>query len=181
VLLGGMLSAIKLAHSKNPKPGAPTKYAMFDLEDMAGMIRSIVWPRDFVNIGHHVQADRVLAVRGTIDKRPGSEEANFIVDEVIPIADLEARYTRGVRVRVIEETHGVKKLEMLYEILRGYRGEVPFELSLALTDGRKITCRCDNFKIANNPEMRGRVEELLGAENIRLITGRSGGNGRARG
>ncbi len=71
---------------------------------------------------------------------------------------------------------------MLYEILRGYPGEVPFELSLALTDGRKITCRCDSFRVANNPEMRSRVEDLLGAENIRLITGRSsGGNGRGRG
>ena len=81
------------------------------------------------------------------------------------MADLEARYTRGIRVRVIEETHGLKKLEMLYEILRGYPGECQFELLLWLADGRKISCRCDTFRIANNPEMRGRVEELLGAEN----------------
>jgi DNA polymerase-3 subunit alpha len=128
-----------------------------------------------------IQPDAICVFGGAIDKRPGSEEANFIVDEVIPLAELEARYTKGIRVRVIEETHGVKKLEMLYEILRGYRGEVPFELSLALADGRRINCRCDNFRVANNPEMRSRVEELLGAENIRLITGRSGGgNGRGR-
>ena len=70
---------------------------------------------------------------------------------------------------------------MLHEILRGYRGDVPFELSLALADGRKVACRCDNFRITNHPEMRSRVEDLLGAENIKLITGRAGGNGRGRG
>ena len=81
----------------------------------------------------------------------------------------------------MEETHGVKKLEMLYEILRGYPGECQFELLLCLADGRKISCHCDTFRIANTPEMRGRVEELLGAENFRLITARpAAGNGRGR-
>ena len=28
-----MIAAIKLAHTKNPKPGSPSRYAMFDLED----------------------------------------------------------------------------------------------------------------------------------------------------
>ena len=36
VMLGGMLAAIKFSHTKNPRPGSTnTKYAMFDLEDMA--------------------------------------------------------------------------------------------------------------------------------------------------
>ena len=36
VMLGGMLSAIKFSHTKNPKPGSPSRYAMFDLEDTDG-------------------------------------------------------------------------------------------------------------------------------------------------
>ena len=39
VMLGGILSAIKLAHTKNPKPGSPSRYAMFDLEDTEGIMR----------------------------------------------------------------------------------------------------------------------------------------------
>ena len=82
---------------------------------------------------------------------------------------------------MVEESQGAKKLEMLYEILRGYPGECPLELLLWLADGRKISCRCDTFRIANNAEMRGRVEELLGAENFRLITARPAvSNGRGR-
>ena len=66
---------------------------------------------------------------------------------------------------------------MLYEILRGYPGECQFELLLWLADGRNIL-PCDTFRIANNAEMRGRVEELLGAENFRLITSKPAmGNG----
>jgi len=170
VMIGGMIASIKHSHTKNPKPGASSRYAMFDLEDTEGIMRCICWPEQFAQFGELVQAEMICVLRGAIDKRPGSEEANLIVNEIIPIGDLEARYTRGIRIRVVEESHGVKKLEMLHEILRGYPGECPFELLLCLVDGRKISCRCDTFRIANHPEMRGRVEELLGAENFRLIT-----------
>ncbi len=181
VMIGGMIASIKHAHTKNPKPGAPSRYAMFDLEDTEGMMRCICWPEQFAQFGQLIQPEMICVLRGAIDKRAGSEEANMIINEVIPIGDLEARYTRGILVRVVEEAHGVKKLEMLHEILRGYPGECPFELLLWLADGRKISCRCDTFRIANNPEMRGRVEELLGAENFRLITAKpSASNGRGR-
>jgi DNA polymerase-3 subunit alpha len=181
VMIGGMIASIKHSHTKNPKPGAPSRYAMFDLEDMEGIMRCICWPEQFAQFGELVQPEAICVLRGAIDKRAGSEEANLIVNEIIPLGDLEARYTRGIRVRLVEPSHGMKKLEMLYEILRGYPGECPLELLLSLADGRKISCRCEAFRIANNPEMRGRVEELLGAENFRIITARPGtGNGRGR-
>ena len=59
VMLAGMISAIKLANTKNSKPNNPTRYAMFDLEDAAGMIRCILWPDQFVNYGELVAADAV--------------------------------------------------------------------------------------------------------------------------
>ncbi len=43
--MGGMIGAIKLSQTKNPRPGETnTRYAMFDLEDTEGMIRCILWP-----------------------------------------------------------------------------------------------------------------------------------------
>ena len=51
VMLGGMLSSIKFSHTKNPRPGSTnTKYAMFDLEDMDGIVRCIVWPEEFARV-----------------------------------------------------------------------------------------------------------------------------------
>ncbi len=100
VMLGGMISAIKFAHTKNPKPGSPSRYAMFDLEDTAGILRCILWPEQLAQFGTLVQPDAILVVRGVVDKRPGSEEANLIVNELIALEELASRYTRGVRVRV---------------------------------------------------------------------------------
>ena len=173
-MLGGMLAAIKFSHTKNPAPGSTaTKYAMFDLEDMGGLLRCILWPEEFAAYGELVKPDAVLAVRGVIDKRPGSEEANLIVNEVIALADLSTRFTRGVSIRLDEQAHGERGLEQLYEILRGYPGSCELELLLRLSDGSQVTCVCDSLRVELNAEMRGRVEQLLGSGSLRLLPARS--------
>jgi len=181
VMLGGMLASIKHSHTKNPKPGSPSRYAMFDLEDTAGIMRTIVWPEQFAQFGELVEPDAIVVVRGAIDKRPGSEEANLIVNEIIPLADLEKRYTRGVRIRVIEQTHGRKKLEQLHEILRGYPGNCELQLVICLDDGSRVDCRCGDFRVAVTGEMRTRVDDLLGPGNFRLVTAAPTNGGRANG
>jgi DNA polymerase III subunit alpha len=122
VILGGMLSAIKFAHVKKLRPGATaTKYANFDLEDKDGAIRCIIWPDDFVTYGELVQADAVLAVRGSIDRR-GGDEANLIVNELIPLDQIDARYTSGLIVRIDQRNADSGTLKTLHEIVRGYPG-----------------------------------------------------------
>jgi len=178
VTLGGMIGSLKLAHTKNPKPGRPSKYAMFDLEDHAGLLRCIVWPEQYAELAELVQPDAILIVRGAVDKRPGSEEANLIVNDLIRLEDAPSRLTAGIRVRIVEQQHGQHGLEQLYEILRGYPGSCPLHLHFALADGTQVTCHCKK-RVEVNAEMRHRVDELLGPENVRIVaTSRPGGNGR---
>jgi DNA polymerase III alpha subunit len=45
VVIGGLVSALKLSNTKQARPGSThTRYGMFDLEDMDGIVRSICWP-----------------------------------------------------------------------------------------------------------------------------------------
>ena len=171
VMLGGMLSAIKLAHVRKVRPGSTaTKYANFDLEDMHGSIRCILWPDDFARCGELVQPEAILAVRGTIDRRGTGDEANLIVNELIPIDQLDARYTRGVLLRVQETKHGARKLDQLKEILRGYPGNCEVQLLLQLEDGSRVQLRCGNLRVAVDAEMRTRIDDLLGPGNFRPLT-----------
>jgi DNA polymerase-3 subunit alpha len=173
VFVGGMLASIKFSHTKNPRPGQTnTKYAMFDLEDMEGILRCIVWPEEFAKFGDLVVADNILVLKGRIDKRAGSEEANLIVDELMLPSDMDDRYTKGVIIRLHEESHGQRGLEQLHEIARGYPGNLGLELLLCLADGCKVRCQCEGMRISVNAEFRARVDELLGPGNFRLITAR---------
>ena len=172
VLLGGMLASIKFSHTKNPRPGQTnTKYAMWDLEDMAGIMRCILWPEDFAKHGHLVEADRIVVVRGAIDKRPGSEDANLIVNELLPLETLQQRFTKGIRLHVDETRHGERGLQGLYEILRGYPGECEVQLVLTLADRSRVVCGSSSIvRVAFDAEMQRRVREFLGDDCFKVIT-----------
>jgi len=185
VMVGGMLAALKFSHTKNPRPGQPSRYVMFDLEDRDGMLRCILWPDGFQQYGEMVEPDAILMIRGTIEKRPGSDEATLICNELIPLDQLDRRYTRGVALRVSESTHGVEGLTRLHEILRGYPGDCELQLVVCLDDGTRVPCTCGEMRVDVSPEMRRRVDELLGPGNFRLLTAapqaQVGGRGNGRG
>ena len=187
VMVGGMLSAIKLAHVRKSRDNGSTKYANFDLEDMAGSVRCILWPNDFERYGHLVQADAILVARATVDRRGGGDEVNLVVNELIPLGQLDAKYTRGVMIRLDQDRDGEDGLKQLHEIVRGYPGDVPLQLMLQMRDGTRIMLESRNVRIAVQAELRQRVEDLLGPGNFRLLiappkpsSSRNGANGRQR-
>jgi DNA polymerase-3 subunit alpha len=170
VILGGMLSSLKFSQTKNPRPGSThTKYVMFDLEDMNGAMRCILWPEEFAVHGHLAEADAILVIRGTVDRRPGSEEANIVVNELIPLDELQSRFTKGMMVRVMEQQHGERALQDLFEVLRGYPGNCELQLVLCLADGSRVFMKSDKVRVELNPEMRSRIDNLLGPGNVKLI------------
>lgn len=170
VVLGGMIGSIKVSQKKDSRPGDPSsKYAMFDLEDMGGTLRCILWSEGYASFGHLVTADAILVVRGAVDRRPGSEETNLVVNELIPLADVAGRFTRGLVVRISETEHGQSGLEALHEIVRGYPGKCELQLALLLADGTRVAVKSDRIRVDWNPEIQSRIEALLGPGNVRLI------------
>ncbi|MEX0613395.1 MAG: OB-fold nucleic acid binding domain-containing protein, partial [Pirellulales bacterium] len=163
-------AAVKFSHTKNPRPGSTdTKYAMWDLEDFDGIVRCIIWPEQFAQFSQLVKADAILAMRATVDRRPGSDDVNLIVQELIPLAELSARYTSGVAIRVLEDVHGTEALATLREIIRGYPGNKPLRLRLELASGGSVTLDCAKSGVTLDAELRRRVDELLGPGNFRLL------------
>jgi DNA polymerase-3 subunit alpha len=169
VIVGGMLAAIKYSHTKNPRQGTSnTKYAMWDLEDLDGLVRCILWPEQFAQFGPLVESNALVGLRAVVDKRPGAEEVNLIVNEVMPLAELSARFTSGVQIRVREDRHGADGLEKLREIVRGYPGQKNLRLRLDLTDGSSVQLDCPR-SVELDAELRRRVEELLGPGHFSLV------------
>jgi DNA polymerase III subunit alpha len=184
VLVGGMLASLKFSNTKNPRPGQTnTRYVMFDLEDIDGMVRTICWPEEFAACGHLATADAIVGIRGSIDRRPSSEEVNLIVNELIPLDELAKRYTRGMMIRLQESTHSPERLDQLYEVLRGYPGDCEVQLALWLADGAKVYMKSEKLRVDLNPELRTRIDDLLGPGNVKLLSAppKPSGNGNGKG
>jgi DNA polymerase-3 subunit alpha len=84
---------------------------------MDGLVRSICWPEDFARLGEHIQADAVILVAGSIDRRAGSEETNLIVNEALPIAAAWELPVRSVTVKVCEGPHDAGTLDRLAAVV----------------------------------------------------------------
>ncbi len=168
VLVGGMIGSIKFAHTKNPKPGTPSKYANFDLEDMQGVVRCIMWPKDFAEHGGAVQPDAVVLARGVCDRRGGGDEINLVINELIPLDQLDSKYTRGIRIELDQSTHNDETVTKLREIVRGYPGYQDLLLSLRIDSGEVVHIKSGKFQVRVDAEMRGRLDDLLGTGCYRL-------------
>jgi DNA polymerase III subunit alpha len=168
VLVGGMVSSIKFSLTRNPKPGSPSKYAMFDLEDTEGAVRCIVWPNQFEQQGEAVVADAILFARAVVDKR-GGDEVNLVINELIPIDQLDARYTRGLNLFIDEARHGSEVLERLREVVRGYPGKHELHLTVRLDEGVIVKLKSQRYRVEVNPELRQRLEDLIGSASCRTL------------
>lgn len=182
VLVGGMIGSIKFAHTKNAKAGTPSKYANFDLEDMQGVVRCILWPRVFAEQGEAVVPDAVVIARGVVDRRGGGDEINLVINELLPLKTLDSKYTHGIRVSLDQRQHGTETMSKLREIIRGYPGHQDFLLTIRLEGGELVVVKSGKYKVDVTPEMRTRLEDLLGPSSYRLQMTKpqvsSGGGGR---
>lgn len=181
--VGGVVSAVNIKLTRNPRPDAPNKFAMFDLEDTSGIVRCIMWPEAYARFGEYLAGDRVVVAMGTIDKRGGGDEFNLIVQELIPVEDLERRFTRGLQVRLIDGRDPVDVVDQLYRMVKLHPGGGELQLLLVLRDGRQVVMDCRGLGVALDRELTERLENMLGAGRVRRLAMRlrNGRNGHSRG
>jgi len=169
------VAALKLSNTKQPRSGSThTRYAMFDLEDMDGLVRSICWPEDFARLDERIRADAVLLVAGSIDRRAGSEETNLIVKDVVPLAEAWTLPVRHLTIRVVEGPHDCDTLDRLAAIVAEHRGTVPLRLVLDTADGMRVLMEADRHAVAWSPGLYHAIGDLLGPGSVRAAVSLGG-------
>ncbi len=110
---------------------------------------------------------RVVVLQGRLDYR-GGDEANLIVDKVIPIDQLDENLTHGIKIHVDQRHHGDEGLKNAYEIIRGYPGSRELKIELTLADGMHVQMN-SNKKIEINEQICGRLRALLGKTSVEML------------
>jgi DNA polymerase-3 subunit alpha len=143
-------------------------------------MRTICWPEDYARYGELLVADAIVLLRGVIDKRPGSEEANFVVNEVIPLEAVRQRFTKGIRLWIEgdRDRTAEERLESLARVLARHAGDTPVELVLNLGDDGHVLCESPRLRAAFSLELRQELDELLGPNRTVVVASRPSGGGR---
>ena len=175
VVLAGIVSSIKLSSTKNPKPGQPNLYAMFNLEDVENTIRAIAWPEQYQLYSERIKQDEIVFAVGRIDRSRSraDDDANLIVEQIFSLDEAESQLTRGVLITVPEQQDAAS-IRLLYDILKTYRvtghaGGGELEIHIRFNDGRVGILKAPRFRIDVNAELRQRITEHFGDASFRLI------------
>ncbi len=181
VLLGGMISSIKKATTKNPSRNGNSKYVNFDLEDSTGVVRCILWPDDYANVGEKVVSDNVVLVKGRVDSR--GREPNIIVNRLLTMADAEKEFTTLVSLLIRKGLHTADDMKRVRDILNRYPGKVqvqvvvetieenppkpgPLEPAAPVrTSPRKIRAFLSTpFRVAARGDLKRELQDVLGSK-----------------
>jgi len=188
VLIGGMISSIKKATTKNPSRNGNSKYVNFDLEDATGVVRCIMWPDDYANDGEIVQQDSILIVKGRVDLR--GREPNIIVNKLLTLADAEKEFTRQIVLFFKRGYHTEDEMKRARETLGRYPGKTPVvvvvdtidmapppdasanledaETISATSSGRLRAILSTSVAVTARTELRAELQAILGPEACRF-------------
>ncbi|MBL8814699.1 MAG: DNA polymerase III subunit alpha [Planctomyces sp.] len=120
VLVGGMISAIKLATAKKPSRNGNTRYANFDLDDPTGIVRCIAWPEDYARFEDIIKTENVVFVAGKVDRR--GREPNLIVNRIYTLDQADREFTAQVAIKFERGIHTSDDVDRVRLILSRYPG-----------------------------------------------------------
>ncbi|HTL70049.1 MAG TPA: DNA polymerase III subunit alpha [Candidatus Eisenbacteria bacterium] len=122
VVMGGLVSKLKYTMTKKNNE----KMAIVTLEDLAGSIDLLVFPKTYQAHGHHLAKDAILFFKGVLDKK--EQDPKLLVNEITPLADAHKKFTRGLYVRLAMPGLADDKLKTLQETLAKHPGSIPVYL-----------------------------------------------------
>ena len=86
-----------------------------------------------------------------------------------------------MKIRIDQQKHAANCIRQIREIVRGYPGSCQLQLLIRLDDGSEVLLKSHSTQVEINPQLRARIDDLLGPGHYHLIAGpslRGNGNGR---
>ena len=158
VTIGGILANVNRRVNKNGEP-----WASAQLEDLAGGIEVLFFPRCYQVVGVDVAEDAIVLVKARVNRR--DDRVSLIVND-LAVPDLTAGGPGApgtpVKVSMRTELCTPQRVSKLKEVLTHHPG--PTEVHLALVNGSRTTLlRLDDaLKVTHSSALMGDLKALLG-------------------
>jgi DNA polymerase-3 subunit alpha len=154
VTIAGIVSALQ---RKMTKQGSP--WALTTLEDLEGQVEVLVFPQTYVTAGMHLAEDRVLVVRGRLDRR---EDTPRVIAMDVSVPDI----TEGPRGPLALSVHSSRctpmLVERLKEVLAVHAGTTEVNLHLVGASRTHVLRLDDTLRVTVTPSLMGDLKALLG-------------------
>lgn len=162
--VGGIIKKVKVLFTRKNE-----KMAVFELEDLKGEIKVVVFPDSYsrTDIASLIRQDQTVIVCGQLDRR--GMEPQIILDRVMPLEQARERLTQSIQIHI--KTVGLEQdyLDKLKVILAKYPGMCPVYLYLQTPHAGEVVVSPDSrMRVAASLVFQQDIEGLLGKGTVQF-------------
>ncbi|MEE8153558.1 MAG: DNA polymerase III subunit alpha, partial [Phycisphaerales bacterium] len=178
VTLGGLLSEVRRRVVQRGR-SAGEKMAILTLQDKTGSIDAVVFSEPYAKYANCLQADAVVVLKGKLDRSRG--ELNFVVDEVIPIDEIEIHFAAWLELDLMDDSEHEPLEQTMHEIEEVLRRAVTeprgngcrgVNVRLLLhTAGKRVALKPHGLRIVPDGQLVQRLGQILSPHRVRLVGG----------
>jgi DNA polymerase-3 subunit alpha len=157
VTIGGILAGVNRRVNKNGEP-----WASAQLEDLAGGLEVLFFPRCYQVVGVDVAEDAIVLLKGRVNRR--DDRVSLIVND-LALPDLTVANggpAAPVKVSMRTELVTPQRVSRLKEVLSHHPGTSEVHLALVGGSGTKVWKLDDGLKVTQSSALMGDLKALLG-------------------
>jgi DNA polymerase-3 subunit alpha len=154
-LIGGIVGHIKQVRTRRGD-----LMAYVELEDLTGMIETIIFPELYKNNMMFIEEEAELVIKGRLDLKEDS--MNMIASDIILLKDAREKLSQQLKINVYLPGMENEKIERLRNIVEQHRGECSLTFILKKPEFIANLQAGPTFRISPTREFLFALEELLG-------------------
>ncbi|MCQ2517755.1 MAG: DNA polymerase III subunit alpha [Lachnospiraceae bacterium] len=156
VTIGGLVASKKIKYTKNN-----TVMAFLTIEDLAGSVEVILFPKQNERYGHLINEDAKVFITGRVSLEDNAN-AKLIAESVMLFSDMPV--TVWLKFKNMEEYDA--KIKDVYNAISDSEG--PDGIVVYIEEGRQMKNLSKSVSISADAETIKALSEVLGEENVRV-------------
>ena len=131
ISIGGIINKLKNITTRRNE-----RMAVAGLEDLDGFVEVLIFPRTFSQYLKVVKINSLIFLKGKINLR--DKEPKIVAEEIIPLAEVQKRYTRSISINLFTTGLEEEVLSTLKNILNRYQGPLPVYLEFSGPENQQV-------------------------------------------
>jgi DNA polymerase-3 subunit alpha len=162
VRIGGIIAAKRIQTTK--KKGE--SYARITIEDMAGSVEVLVWPKTYQNVVEILDSEDPIFIIGKLEV--DDQRTQVIADEIITFHAAKQKFTNTVAIHLTTTGLERESLEQLRDILDRRRGSSVVKIYFKAPGKGELVMRAPHHSVAADDDLIAEIEDLIGERSVHL-------------
>jgi DNA polymerase-3 subunit alpha len=168
VTLGGMFSQVRIMTYKKPQRNGNTRYGRCKVEDLTGVLESVMWGDEFVRFKDvFVENQQPVIVKGRLERK--TDEPILQITRLLTLDQARQELARELHLLFQVRRHSLVDVDVLSGILRKTPGSCPVILTIKDQGNRVCVLRLGREYHVNPAQyLKDDLERLLGGGCVQL-------------